>query len=114
MTLDSSNIKIVDDGKYELPEISTLVFLNNGGGYFVKNAKDFVDNLKVEDRQLFAYYDKQFKAPKGFTGNKKKVYIYSKNLELHDFVSLIFGICDDNGNYVCDECEAGDIQDEDF
>ena len=114
MKLDSSKIKIIDDGKYELPEISTLVFLNNGCGYFVKNAKEFVDNLKDEDRQLFAYYDKSLKAPKGFKGSKKKVYSYSKSLELQDFVSLVFGICDDNGNYVCDECEAGDIQDEDF
>ena len=114
MTLDSSKIKIVDDGKYELPEISTLIFLNNGCGYFVKNAKEFADNLKADDRQIFAYYDKQLKAPKGFTGNKKKVYTYTKSLELEDFVSLVFGICDDNGNYACDECKAGDIQDEDF
>lgn len=114
MTLDSSKIKIVDDGKYDLPEISTLVFLNNGCGYFVKNAKEFVDNLKVEDRQVFAYYEKQLKAPKGFTGNKKKVYSYRNNLELEDFVSLVFGICDDNGNYACDEYKAGDIQDENF
>lgn len=114
MTLDSSKIKIVDDGKYELPEISTLVFLNNGCGYFVKNAKEFVDNLKTEDRQLFAYYDKSLKSPKGFNGSKKKVYNYSKSLELQDFVSLVFGICDDNGNYACGECKAGDIQDEDF
>lgn len=114
MTLDSSKIKIVDDGKYELSEISTLIFLNNGCGYFVKKAKEFVDNLKIKDRQLFAYYEKQLKAPKGFTGNKKKVYTYANSLELEDFVSLVFGICDDNGNYACDECEAGDIQDEDF
>lgn len=114
MTLDSSKIKIVDDGKYELPEISTLVFLNNGFGYFVKNAKEFMYNVKVSDRELFAYYDKPLKAPKGFKGNKKKIYTYAKSLELEDFVSLVSGICEDNGNYVCDECEAGDIRDEDF
>ena len=113
MKLDSSKIKIIDDGKYELPEISTLVFLNNGCGYLVKNVKEFVDNLKVEDRQLFAYYDKSLKAPKGFKGSKKKVYSYSKSLELQDFVSLVFGICDNDGGHACD-CEAGDVEDEDF